>query len=125
MATKHRLPLILSALNRAFLRFKGYSRRSYPCRRQQSPSGLVQVRQGHQRKHLRRVLGQPLVTGLAVTELAFDDAEDMLDFCPYRGMFLVPRRSTRKRNVSVAVYDDPRVAVGAGRVDGVGARAEA
>ena len=35
------------------------------------------------------------------------------------------RRSTGKRNVSGAVYDDPRVAVGAGRVDGVGARAEA
>ncbi len=35
------------------------------------------------------------------------------------------RRSTRKRNASGAVYDDPRVAVGAGRVDGVGARAEA
>ena len=31
----------------------------------------------------------------------------------------------RKRNGSGAVYDDPRVAVGAGRVDGVGARAEA
>ena len=31
----------------------------------------------------------------------------------------------RKRNASGAVYDDPRVAVGAGRFDGVGARAEA
>ncbi len=31
----------------------------------------------------------------------------------------------RKRNDSGAVYDDPRVAVGAGRVDEVGARAEA
>jgi hypothetical protein len=36
-----------------------------------------------------------------------------------------PRRSTRQRNVSGAVCDDPRVAVGAGRVDGVEARAEA
>jgi hypothetical protein len=31
----------------------------------------------------------------------------------------------RKRNGSGAVYDDPRVAVGAGRFDEVGARAEA
>ena len=31
----------------------------------------------------------------------------------------------RKRNASGAVYDDPRVAVGAGRFDGVVARAEA
>ena len=31
----------------------------------------------------------------------------------------------RKRNDSGAVYDDPRVAVGAGRFDEVGARAEA
>ena len=31
----------------------------------------------------------------------------------------------RKRNASGAVYDDPCVAVGAGRFDGVGARAEA
>ena len=31
----------------------------------------------------------------------------------------------RKRNASGAVYDDPRVAVGAGRFDEVGAAAEA
>jgi len=31
----------------------------------------------------------------------------------------------RKRNGSGAVYDDPRVAVGTGRFDEVGARAEA
>ena len=35
------------------------------------------------------------------------------------------RRSTRKRNARGAVYDDPRIAVAAGRVDGVGAQAEA
>jgi hypothetical protein len=35
------------------------------------------------------------------------------------------KKEYRKRNGSGAVYDDPRVAVGAGRVDGVGAQAEA
>jgi hypothetical protein len=35
------------------------------------------------------------------------------------------RRSTRKRNASGAVYDAPRIAVAAGRVDGVGGQAEA
>ncbi|ASF47981.1 hypothetical protein CEK71_18980 [Methylovulum psychrotolerans] len=35
------------------------------------------------------------------------------------------KKEYRKRNGSGAVYDAPRVAVGAGRVDGVGAQAEA
>ena len=35
------------------------------------------------------------------------------------------KKEYRKRNDSGAVYDDPRVAVGAGRFDEVGARAEA
>ena len=37
----------------------------------------------------------------------------------------VSEKEYRKRNGSGAVYDDPRVAVGAGRFDEVGARAEA
>ena len=38
---------------------------------------------------------------------------------------LMSLKEHRKRNGSGAVYDDPRVAVGAGRFDEVGARAEA
>jgi hypothetical protein len=34
------------------------------------------------------------------------------------------RKEYRKRNGSGAVYDDPRVAVGAGRFDEVGARCD-
>jgi len=37
----------------------------------------------------------------------------------------IAEKEYRKRNGSGAVYDDPRVAVGAGRFDEVGARAEA
>jgi hypothetical protein len=38
---------------------------------------------------------------------------------------VVTTKEYRKRNASGAVYDDPRVAVGAGRFDEVGAAAEA
>ena len=38
---------------------------------------------------------------------------------------VISMKEYRKRNASGAVYDDPRVAVGAGRFDAVVARAEA
>ena len=41
------------------------------------------------------------------------------------GVHFFSSKEYRKRNASGAVYDDPRVAVGAGRFDEVGAAAEA
>ncbi len=72
------------------------------CHRQQSPPGLVQVRQGHQRKHLRRILCQALVKGFPVAELALGDAEDMLHLGPHRGMFPVAL-ALRGRELTVAL----------------------
>jgi hypothetical protein len=53
---------------------------------------------------------------------AFHKREDIKSCIEKAGHTL---KEYRKRNGSGAVYDDPRVAVGAGRVDGVGAQAEA
>jgi hypothetical protein len=41
-----------------------------------------------------------------------------------KGIYVSAQKEYRKRNASGAVYDDPRVAVGAGRFDEVGAAAE-
>ena len=59
-----------------------------------------------------RFCGRPIVFAVAVGTILF-------------WLITVPVKEYRKRNASGAEYDDPRVAVGAGRFDAVGARAEA
>ena len=61
-----------------------------------------------------------------MSKLIFDDL--FSQFVLNNGYFVLislPLKEYRKRNASGAVYDDPRVAVGAGRFDEVGAAAEA
>ena len=57
--------------------------------------------------------GDPADRLIAATELT------------HRAPFITAEKEYRKRNASGAVYDDPRVAVGAGRFDEVGAAAKA
>ena len=47
-----------------------------------------QIAQGKQRDQLRRVLGQPFVTDLGETKLAFDDSEGVPHLGPHTGLEL-------------------------------------
>ena len=53
------------------------------------PSREVQFGQGHQAEHLRRIFEQPMITHLAIAELAFDNPEDLLDLGSNDPMFSV------------------------------------
>ncbi|MEQ1486092.1 hypothetical protein [Methyloglobulus sp.] len=75
---------------------------------------------------MKKEIAEQLMKDLLSLSEAMNNVVYQIDFIDEENKKRVYlRRSTWKRNASGAVYDDPRVAVGAGRVDGVGARAEA
>ena len=57
----------------------------------QFPPYHMEVGQGEQGEELGRVLGQPPVSHLAIAPQVLDDAEGMLDPCPYAIALLVER----------------------------------
>ena len=44
------------------------------------PASEIQIGKRQQREHLRGILGEAVITYLAIAELAFDDPEHVLDF---------------------------------------------
>ena len=49
----------------------------------------VEIGHCHKAEHLRRIFGQAPVARLAIVELAFDDAKNVLDLGPHGSVFFV------------------------------------
>lgn len=75
----------MSVLHLLFLQVFRPLRAQLCCGSPQIAACHEDVGLGEQRKQLLAVLVQPTVAGPPVTELALDDAEDMLDGCADRG----------------------------------------
>jgi hypothetical protein len=90
-------PLGFQPLNRRKARFKGIQGAAILP----PPAKPLGLGTGSPRPSAKNTCAQPLVTGLAVAELAFDDAEDMLNFRPYRSVLFIPL-ALRGRELLVA-----------------------
>ena len=59
-----------------------FSRHS-PSSGRKSAACEIEIGERKEREHLRAVLGDAAIADAAIAELAFDDAEHMLDFCAH------------------------------------------
>ena len=75
--------------------------------RHQFPSHHRYITQSKQRQVLRRVLDQSLVSNLAITKLAFQDAEQVFHFGTHRGLELL---DTSDGVADALVLDRPALA---------------
>ena len=79
---------------------------------QMLPRG-VEVGQRHKAEHLRGIFEQPTITHLAIAELAFDNAEDVLDLGSDDPMFSVACVLRRRQGAAslTLIFDRPENAV--------------